>query len=110
MAYSRNLPLMVIVEEGLRTEGLLERGYDWYVQRVLLDTASLNTNEFNGVLASWKHKMTTKPPETAASATDLTVAQLVGGLKPSQLWSVLAALAVLIAGAFTVGAKLLGTH
>ena len=110
MAYSRNLPLMVIVEEGLRTEGLLERGYDWYVQRVLLDTASLNTNEFNGVLASWKHKMATKPPETSASATDLTVAQLVGGLKPSQLWSLLAALAALIAGAFTVGAKLLGTH
>jgi hypothetical protein len=110
MAYSRNLPLMVIVEEGLRTEGLLERGYDWYVQRVLLDSASLNTNEFNGVLASWKHKMTTRPPATTAAATDLTVAQLVGGLKPSQLWSLLAALAALIAGAFTVGAKLLGTH
>ena len=61
MAYSRNLPLMVIVEEGLRSEGLLERGYDWYVQRVPLDTTFLNTNEFNGILASWKSKMTAPP-------------------------------------------------
>ena len=34
MAYSRGLPLMVVVEDGLRGEGLLERGYDWYVQSV----------------------------------------------------------------------------
>ena len=61
MAYSRNLPLMVIVEEGLRSEGLLERGYDWYVQRVPLDTTFLNTNEFNGILASWKNKITARP-------------------------------------------------
>ena len=34
MAYSRGHPLMVIVEKGLRSEGLLERGNDWYVQSV----------------------------------------------------------------------------
>jgi hypothetical protein len=31
MAYSRGYPLMVIVEEGVKSEGLLENGYDWYV-------------------------------------------------------------------------------
>ena len=30
MAYSRGHPLMVIVEQGIKSEGLLERGYDWY--------------------------------------------------------------------------------
>ena len=34
MAYSRRLPLMVILESGLKSEGLLEAGYDWYVQRI----------------------------------------------------------------------------
>jgi hypothetical protein len=58
MAYSRGLPLMVVVEDGLRGEGLLERGYDWYVQSVTPEPASLHSNEFNGVLASWKLKMT----------------------------------------------------
>ena len=60
MACSRNLPLMVIVEEGL-----LERGYDWYVQRVPLDTTSVNTNEFNGILASWKNKSAARPQPSA---------------------------------------------
>src|SRR3954447_16307491 len=56
MAYSRGLPLMVVVEDGLRGEGLLERGYDWYVQSVSPEATALHSNEFNGVLASWKQK------------------------------------------------------
>jgi hypothetical protein len=34
MAYARGLPLLLVVEAGLKSEGLLERGYDWYVQWV----------------------------------------------------------------------------
>ena len=34
MAYAHARPLLVIIEAGLREEGLLERGNDWYVQRV----------------------------------------------------------------------------
>ena len=110
MAYTRGLPLMVIVETGLKSEGLLERGYDWYVQWVKPEAAALNSTEFNGVLASWKQKMvqTPKKPSLSKTASDLTVAELIGGLKATQLWSVLVALAALIAGAFALGAKLLG--
>ena len=61
MAYSRGLPLLVLVEAGLRSEGLLERGYDWYVQWVQPDSSALRSNEFNGVLASWKDKMLRRP-------------------------------------------------
>jgi hypothetical protein len=110
MAYTRGLPLMVIVETGLKSEGLLERGYDWYVQWVRPEGAALNSTEFNGVLASWKQKMMQTPKKLALSKTssDLTVAELIGGMKPTQLWSVLVALAALVAGAFALGAKLLG--
>jgi hypothetical protein len=110
MAYTRGLPLMVIVEAGLKSEGLLERGYDWYVQWVKPEAAALNTAEFNGVLASWKQKMvqTPKKPSLSKAASDLTVGELIGGLKPTQLWSVLVALAALAAGAFALGAKLFG--
>jgi len=110
MAYARGLPLMVVVEAGLRSEGLLERGYDWYVQSVKPEAAALSTNEFNGVLASWKQKMIATPKKAFSSKTpsDLTVAELLGGLKPVQLWSVLVALAGVVAGAFALGAKLFG--
>ena len=110
MAYTRGLPLMVIVETGLKSEGLLERGYDWYVQYIKPDPALLNSTEFNGVLASWKNKIMQKPnkPSLTKTPSDFTISELVGGLKPTQLWSVLVALAGLLAGAFALGAKLLG--
>jgi hypothetical protein len=110
MAYTRGLPLMVIVEAGLKSEGLLERGYDWYVQSVKPEAAALHTNEFNGVLASWKQKIVETPKRASASksASDLTVAELLGGLRPVQLWSVLVAFAAVVAGAFALGGKLFG--
>lgn len=111
MSYSRGLPLMVIVEKGLKSEGLLERGYDWYVQWVNLEEGALHSNEFNGVLASWKEKVThgTKIIFRAKAPAELTVSELIGGLKPVQLWSVLAAIASLVVGAFALGGKIFGS-
>jgi hypothetical protein len=108
MAYSRGHPLIVIVEHGIKSEGLLERGYDWYVQWVKPDPAALNTAEFNGVLASWKQKMVTRPTKTkvAENPADLTIGALISSMKPSHLWSVLGAIAVLLAGAFALGGKI----
>ena len=116
MAYSRGQPLLVIMEAGLKSEGLLERGHSWYVQLVVPDAASLSTVEFNGVLASWKSKVSQFAPQKQEVAklkakvvpSELTVGELIRGLKPSQLWSILAALASLAVGAFLLGAKLLG--
>lgn len=61
MSYSRRPPLFVLVQKGLKNEGLLEPGYDWYVQSVALNAAALSTKEFNGVLADWKDKLQEKP-------------------------------------------------
>src|SRR5688572_23047577 len=57
MAYSKGQPILVIIEEGIRSEGLLEKGYDWYVLTVKPETAALGTLEFNGVLSDWKKKV-----------------------------------------------------
>jgi hypothetical protein len=111
MAYCRGFPLLVLVEEGLRADGLLEKGLDWYVQTVKVDPSSLHTQVFNGVLADWKEKLgarAKRSTDATPNPGDLTVAQLLGALKPAQLWSALAALAGLIAAAFALGAKLIG--
>lgn len=112
MTYARGLPLMVVVEAGLKSEGLLERGYDWYVQWVQLEASALHSTEFNGVLASWKQKMIEgkKNASTTKAVSDLTISELVGGLKPAQLWGALGALATLLAGAFAIGGKLFGAQ
>jgi hypothetical protein len=112
MAYCYGHPLLVIVEDTLRKEGLLERGNDWYVQYVKPDSSSLTTTEFNGVLAAWKQEVLTPRTEEVVKSNlkpdQMTVAQLVGSLKPTQLWAVVAAIAALIVGAFSLGAKLVG--
>jgi hypothetical protein len=102
MAYSRGIPLLVMVENGLKNEGLLEPGYDWYVQRIDLVPSALSSNEFNGVLSSWKSKLT-KQKAPALSPTELTIGQLFNNLKPSQLWSIVVALAAIVSGAFWLG-------
>jgi hypothetical protein len=111
MAYASGLPLLVVIEKGIKNEGLLERGYDWYVQQLDLSPASLSTTEFVGVLSAWKQKLKDRTPDlkpaTAAQSPDpgqMTINQLLGNLKASQLWSSLAALAALLAGAFSLGA------
>lgn len=87
MAFSRGHPLMVIVERGLRSEGLLERGNQWYVQSVEPIPSSLTSLEFNGVLASWKARVAqnaiTKGESSSAnvkSPDQLTVGDLMRGL------------------------------
>ncbi len=57
MAYSKGHPLFMIVEENLKDEGLLERGYDWYVKRVALERSALFDREFMGVFADWKNRV-----------------------------------------------------
>ncbi|HLH98306.1 MAG TPA: hypothetical protein VKW08_24625 [Xanthobacteraceae bacterium] len=116
MAYTRHLPLMVVVETGLRGEGLLQSGYDWYVQWIKPVPSALNTLEFNGVLADWKSRVVSYEPASSLadetkvlkSPADLTIGELIGGLRPAQLWSVLATLVAALAGAFALGARLVG--
>jgi len=113
MAYTRGHPLMILVERGLTCEGLLEKGYEWYVQLVEPTASALTTAEFNGVLSNWKRKIAQRAisnpifvSKDSKPLDQLTVAELVGRMKAGQLWSVLGALAALVAGAFALGAKL----
>ncbi len=111
MAYLRGKPLLVIAEAGLKREGLIENGYDWYVQWVELTRSALSTAQFNGVLADWKAKVVRcvekpAPVPTLKPTADLTIGELVSGLRPAQLWGLLAAMVAVVGGAFALGARL----
>lgn len=111
MAYAKNLPILVIVEEGIRAEGLLEKGYDWYVMTVKPNQSSLLTAEFNGVLSSWKSKVeklnlskNDPAPEKKKVVPDqLTIGELISNMKPAELWGLLAAVIALMIGVFIIG-------
>jgi len=90
---------------------LLERGNDWYVQGVTPDASALSTPEFNGVLASWKEKMLLRPKQSIAprATSELTVSELLAGLKPGQLWTLVVGLCTLLGVAFAAG-KFFGVY
>jgi len=54
MAYTLGHPLLVLVESGIKSEGLLEHGYDWYVKWVELQATAFTEPEFIGVFTDWK--------------------------------------------------------
>src|SRR5687767_168018 len=57
MAFGRNLPLLVLVDETLHCDGLLEKGNDWFVFELALDPAALNSTAFAGLLEDWRSKV-----------------------------------------------------
>ncbi len=97
MAYTIGHPLFVLVEHGCRTEGLLESGYDWYVQRVAMSPDTLTTKAFVGSFMNWKAEvLARKNAPAAASSTatrdvdKMTLAQLFSSLRLSHLLTLIA--------------------
>lgn len=57
MAYTLRLPLLVIVENGLRQEGLLEGGYDWRVVSVDIARPLDAEPTYAPIFASWRKEV-----------------------------------------------------
>lgn len=108
MAYGRGLPLLVIVDDRIRADGLLEKGNDWFVQAVPLDELALTTPAFLGILESWRSRLPDRSPGTSAKFRipdpgALSVGQILAALKPGQLWAAIVATAAILGVAFTLG-------
>ena len=115
MAYGRDLPLLVLVDEKLRCDGLLEKGNDWFVHQLPVNPAALESPPFRGLLESWRAKVVKRRAEAPSAPSDnrpevdkMSVGQLLAALKPGQLWSLVIAVAGALAAAFAAGAKLGG--
>jgi hypothetical protein len=117
MAHVLGQPLLVFVERGLRSEGLLESRYDWMVQWVDLDPATLSTNPCLGMVKDWAERVTAFHEENGGTRTvveankdigEKTIGQLLGELKPGQLRALIAGCVAVLGAVFTLGATLAG--
>lgn len=108
MTYTRKQPLLVVVERGLKIEGLLAESYDWYVLTVDVSGTSLQSKEAHAVVSDWSQKVRlynasgARTDQSSLDATKLTVKDLVTRLPVGQAWAVLAALLVLVAAVATI--------
>ena len=84
MAYVCDLPLLVICDKGSRDEGLLERGYDWYVEQMEIDPVELDSEDFKDAFRDWKERVQagvrTKPKPNEVSRKDLSLRDFFLGL------------------------------
>lgn len=111
MAYVHDHPLLVIVQHGLKSEGLLENGYDWYVQWIDLNLSTLGETEFQGVFADWKKQVAQeskiKNTDTKVlSPEKLSIGQIMSSLTVPQLWALVIAFFTLLAAVATISYKL----
>ena len=53
MAYMLKLPMLVLKERGVKSEGMLDH-YDWLVQEVDVVPTLVDQKEFSGAFESWK--------------------------------------------------------
>ena len=112
LAYSYGRPLLMLVEKGLKAEGLLETGNDWWVQSVTLDQSTLFRPEFTQVFNDWKASCS-KTEIAANESVDLaklSVRELLENLTVAQLWATVGGLFALLSGtailAYWLGTKL----
>jgi hypothetical protein len=111
MAYSLGKPLLVIGEEGLRSEGLLESRYDWFVQWLPLKEEALRTPECMGVIEDWKKRVLREQTSHEAAPPhkdvgDKTIGELLGELRPGQARALVLGIIGVIAAAFSPGVTL----
>jgi len=97
MAYNLSLPMLVLVESGLRIEGMLESGYDCYVQKVALDRGTFLSPEFIGIFNDWKDRCLSHAPlseqhqRAILDPVEMSVGKLLSSLRPGQLWATVVA-------------------
>jgi hypothetical protein len=115
IAYTLSLPLLVLAEKDLRIKGLLEGGYDWYVQRITLDQSVFSSPEFVGIFNDWKERCSShtlalrdQNQRKPFDPVGMSVGQLLSALRPGQLWAALVALSGALVGIATLAFKLGG--
>lgn len=66
MAFALGLPIIVMLENGLREEGLLEEKYDWYIERLSISADAFSDKDVRGRIMAWCRRVQTEKPHRAS--------------------------------------------
>lgn len=98
MAFGLDLPLLMIIESGLKQEAMMKDRLEYRALITDLNPEFFNTEEFKGTFLHWKSKIEGSQKSKNIDIKSLTVGMLLKVLTPSQLWKVSASLiSVLVA-------------
>lgn len=113
IAYAYELPIWILAESGLKSEGLIEKGYDWNVYWSNLDVDEVKSDKFRGYLQSWKsaieeRKLTKSKPGPELDLAKLGLGRLLSMISLPQFWKLIGVLitafTLTAAGSYKLGA------
>jgi hypothetical protein len=103
LAYSLDLPIYIICENGLTEEGLIETKVDWYVQRIDFTPDQLREPGVSQSIRAWiddrVRPLADKPRAFKAIEGSLKLSEMT----PKELWGVGAGIAAVFAAGVAAG-------
>jgi hypothetical protein len=107
LAYSNDKPLLMVVEKGIRLEGFIDFGNDWFVHQLEPHDGSLQSSELASLLSDWRLRAeaSSKPSKVGhtGSIDELGLGQILARLTLSSWAALIAILSALVALAFWFG-------
>lgn len=114
LAYAFGMPILIIAENGLKSEGLIEKGYDWTVYWTDLNPDFVKTDSFRGFLSSWKNAVDeydrnkSSMTENKISPEEMTLGYILKSLTIPQIWKLISAIMTTIIAIATIAYKIGG--
>jgi hypothetical protein len=100
MAFGLEIPLLVIIEDGVYQEAMLKDRLEYRTLVTDLNDELFSSEEFRGIFLDWKRIAEERSKETVdhVDVKSLTVGKLFKELSPDQFWKVGVALFGLLSG------------
>ncbi|MGR3515015.1 MAG: hypothetical protein ACU0GG_19815 [Paracoccaceae bacterium] len=113
LAYSNDKPLLMVVEKGIRLEGFIDFGNDWFVHQLEPHEGSLQSSELASLLSDWRLRAEARSKSSSVRHTEsidqLGLGQILARLTLSSWAALIAILSTLVALAYWFG-SLGGAH
>jgi hypothetical protein len=107
MAYGLDLPILILIEEGLKQQGILGNRSEWFPQMIELSTGIFEDQAFRGVFEDWKRltreRADGKEKAAQKAIAGLTMYDLLKGIGIKAGLNVMAALGGALGAAFGAG-------
>ena len=109
IAYVQNLPLLVVAEKGLKKEGLIEKGNDWYVHEIEMVPKSLEDKLFVLSFEEWANAVRNPKRHTIEKFSEkMTIRELLSQITVTKIIGFIIAFMTLLVAAFSAGVMFAG--
>jgi hypothetical protein len=108
MAYAQEVPMLTLVQRGVKRQGMLSERLEWSALEADLSPALLVTERFQQVFREWLDLVQSEdsvPSKSGLDPASLTVGELLKLLKGPQLWALIATLFGMLGGAAAIAYK-----